>query len=115
MSGDSTWRPSGAPYSLTAPDRFAVVHFWASWNGIDRAMDSALRSLAFLFDEGFALRSSDFDREENLPLVRKAHVVNLPAIAFVVEGEPQETVIGLRSVDELRSRIEEWRRRAAAI
>lgn len=115
MSDEPGWRPSGAPYDAARPDRFAVVHFWASWNRVDQEMDSRLKRLSDLFDESFALRSCDFDREENKPLVEQARVVNLPALAIVIRGEPHETIIGLRSETELRSRILEWRARTVTV
>lgn len=104
---DSSWRPRSQafPHGSTT----GVVHFWAAWNGYDRAMDQLLSELEREFTSEMPLFSCNFDDPANWALAEAATVVNLPALVLVVEGKPMVTVIGLRPESAVRSTLREWR------
>lgn len=109
------WRPSAVPLRSVDDefDGLVVVHFWASWNRVDRDMDKTLCLLEHSQENScVAFRSCCTDDEANWPLCQDCQVGNLPALAAFVKGKRIATLIGLRPFQELQGKIDEWRKQA---
>lgn len=82
-------------------NRFAVIHFWASWNGYDAQMKeflelhvpAALRNL-------IAFARVDAGREEHRHLCVELGIKNLPFLALYRDGRLSKTVTGTRPARE---------------
>jgi thioredoxin-like negative regulator of GroEL len=89
-----------------------VVHFWASWNGVDRRYNPELAPVQERFGGRVVFRSADVDDPAHAPLIEQCRLVNEPTVAGLVAGECVGTVIGLRTAAELMAWVGEWVRRA---
>jgi hypothetical protein len=102
------WSPSTPP--VTAADFSAgpilVLHYWAVWDLIDRAMDGRLGMLREEYRDRICFRSCDVDRAENNSYIQG--VENVPALGCFICGKWFQSLIGLRSVEELRLVFDGW-------
>ena len=87
---------------------FAVVHFWAVWNSVDRKMDDLIQSLRPRFQDRIAFYALETDPESAHDLCRECEIGNLPALVFFRDGERIETLIGLRRESELVETFNRW-------
>jgi len=92
--------------TVLAGNPVVVLHFWAAWNGYDRRFDLTLAAIRREFEGRAVFRSIDIDEPELVPFCRACAVVNVPALGFFARGERVETVIGMRSGDELRAKLD---------
>jgi thioredoxin-like negative regulator of GroEL len=89
-------------------NRFAVIHFWATWNGYDTKMKGLLRSqipaeLANLISFGMF----DTDPAQHHDMCRQHKVRNLPFLALYRDGLLVRTLTGMRKPDEIIARLRE--------
>jgi thioredoxin-like negative regulator of GroEL len=119
------WRPSSLAVSaeelpqLFAKNRRVVIHFWAAWNAYDRHVDATLRTVRAQFEPQLTFRSVDLTSAEvsGVGLIEFAQslpVLNVPALAWFIDGRLIEVVIGVRPEAELRMKFSEWLQRGAA-
>ena len=86
-------------------NRFAVIHFWAAWNGYDATMEDILeRQIPAEVQELIAFARVDTDRGENQETCRQLQLRNLPSLALYRSGALIEIVTGLREPDEIAER-----------
>jgi len=89
-------------------NRFAVIHFWARWNGYDATMKDVLQSqipveLAALI--GFGML--DTDPSEHHDICRLHELRNLPSLALYRDGSLVLTLTGLREPNEIIAYLRE--------
>jgi thioredoxin-like negative regulator of GroEL len=88
--------------------RFAVVHFWAIWNGYDREMKELLEEHVPLeLRNQIAFGRLDVERSEHWEICRQHKVMNVPFLALYRDGTLAGTLTGMR---EERIIIEHLRR-----
>jgi hypothetical protein len=84
---------SFAPFVST--HRFAVVHFWALWNGYDVGMKHLLEQrLPADLRSQIEFGRLDVDTPENLEICVRHSVSNVPFLAFYRDGVLVETITG---------------------
>ena len=107
-SSKSGWSPSTDAVAPTDFDACPVLilHYWAVWNPHDREMDELLGVLRDEYAGRVCVRSCDTDRAENQPFIRG--IANIPALGCFIRGKWFKSVIGSRSVEELRSLFDGW-------
>ena len=77
--------------------RFAVIHFWASWNGIDQLMTELLETeIPAELRQQLAVASFDIDPEAHHERCRQHDVKQVPFLAFYRDGSLVRTVSGMR-------------------
>lgn len=110
MANDSNaeWSPSTVPVSAAdfAGPPILVLHYWAVWDLIDREMDERLGTLRDEYGDRVCFRSCDVDREQNNSYLQG--VENVPALGCFIRGKWIQSLIGLRSVEELRLVFDGW-------
>lgn len=107
-SSKSEWLPGTPPVVRTDFDACAVLilHYWAIWDLHDRDMDNRLAALRHEYADRICFRSCDTDRAENKPFIQG--IANIPALGCFIRGKWFKSLIGLRSVEELRSVLDDW-------
>jgi thioredoxin-like negative regulator of GroEL len=82
--------------------RFAVIHFWASWNGYDVKMRELLdQDVPPEFRSHIAFGALSIDPEEHWEISRQHKIVNLPFLAFYRDGTLIRTQTGMLRQDDL--------------
>jgi hypothetical protein len=69
-------------------------------------MDKRLAILRVEYPDRLCIRSCDTDRAENQPFIQG--IANIPALGCFIRGKWFKSLIGLRSVEELRSVFDGW-------
>jgi thioredoxin-like negative regulator of GroEL len=106
---------TGATFSeVLAAHPVVVVHFWAAWNQTDRAMDALLQRVRPEFANRIEFRSCDIDDLDSVPIISKARVLNIPTLACFIRGRHHETRVGLRSEQDLGTKLASWSEPAAS-
>ena len=100
---------TGASFSeFVRLNEFAVVHFWAAWNGHDGEMRKVLASqLAAALSKRVAFGTFDTDPPEHHEICRKHNVLGLPFLAFYRNGSFIRKTTGLLSVGALEKHLAE--------
>lgn len=76
--------------------RFAVIHFWAAWNGYYIKMKEMLdNNVPLELRNQIALGRLDVDPPEHWEICRQHHPVNVPFLALYREGRLADTLTGL--------------------
>ena len=102
------WKPDSSP--LVQEDfrhEFLVIHFWASWNGIDRTMNQELAEIRKTASPKIQFRSVDVGEPSHRELCIQAKILNVPSLAFYQFGEHKKTSTGLRSSKEITNWLTE--------
>ena len=104
---------SDAPVSEVTDENFAVeieshrgaavVDLWAEWCGPCRALGPIVRDLAREFDGRVKVAKLDIDN--NPVTTARYNVRSIPTLLFFRDGKLVESVVGLRSKNELAARI----------
>jgi thioredoxin reductase (NADPH) len=95
--------------------RFAVIHFWGSWNGLDHMMQRLLDSqLPEEFRELVAFASFEVDPPAHHELCQQHNVVNVPFLEFYRDGSLIRTLTGLRAPEVITEHVTELVYGAAA-
>jgi thioredoxin-like negative regulator of GroEL len=103
------WAPSSLAVKADDLGNYPVLvlHCWAEWDQPDREMSRRLDVVTSPYADRICFRSCDIDVPENLPFFL-SRLANIPALVCFIRGEWFETVVGLRSEDELRSLFDRW-------
>lgn len=81
----------------------AIVDLWAEWCGPCRALGPIVDELAREFDGQVKVAKLDID--SNPVTTARFNVRSIPTLLFFRDGKLVETVVGLRSRNELAARI----------
>jgi len=77
--------------------RFAIIHFWAVWNGYDVKMKGLLQEHVPLdLRNRIAFGRLDVDPPEHCDLCRQHNLLNIPFLALYRDGVVVETLTGMR-------------------
>jgi thioredoxin 1 len=85
-------------------DKPALVDFWAPWCGPCRAIGPVLEELAKTYEGKVNVVKVNVD--EHPGIAQKYSVRSIPTLLFVKEGQVKETMIGLRSREQLSDLID---------
>ncbi|GAB5404904.1 MAG: hypothetical protein Aurels2KO_31350 [Aureliella sp.] len=108
------WQPSSRAVTVETLDRelsgnrFSILHFWASWNNVDKLMDADLRAIRPDICQEIAFLSMNTDREDAWDFIRSCRIMNLPALGFFKGPAHVDTLSGRRDPDALIRKIQEW-------
>jgi thioredoxin 1 len=82
--------------------RFAIIHFWAAWNGYDIKMREMLEEHVPLeLRNQLAFGRFDVDPPEHWEICRQHNLLNIPFLALYRDGTLVETLTGAREQDVL--------------
>lgn len=84
-----------------------AIHFWATWNRVDREMDHSIRNIVDQFAGCVWFVSCEIDLPENVELCQRFGVSNIPALGLLVSGHPPQLVVGCRESKQLAAEIEQ--------
>lgn len=93
--------------AFVASHRFALIHFWAPWNGHDTVMKNILESEVTNEVHGIAFGRLNTDLPEHFELLRKCEVVALPLLGLFRNGKLIEKVVGLASAQTIIQKLSE--------
>ncbi len=95
LTNDTFWE-------FVRENRFAVVHFWAAWNGHDFMMRNLLESqIPKEVSELIALAQLDIDPHAHQEVCRLHNVLNVPFLALYRGGLLVRTVNGMRTPEAI--------------
>jgi thioredoxin 1 len=81
----------------------AIVDLWAQWCGPCRMLGPIVDDLAREFEGRIKVAKLDIDK--NPVTVARYNVRSIPTLLFFRDGQLLETVVGLRSKNELAARL----------
>jgi thioredoxin 1 len=85
-------------------DRPALVDFWAPWCGPCRAIGPVLEELARTYEGKVNVVKVNVD--DHPAVAQKYSVRSIPTLLFVKDGQVKETLVGLRSKEQLSELID---------
>ncbi len=91
--------------NIITENKFVVIHFWAAWNKYDLMMRERLEELNAKFTGIVVFFGVNVDHLDLVDLIRNANVCNIPAAGYYYNGDLLETIVGLVSADQIKSRI----------
>ena len=80
-----------------------LVDFWAEWCAPCRVQNPILEELA---GEGYRVGKLNVD--ENQEISSRYGVRSIPTLIIFKGGQPVEQMVGVRSKEELKRKIDEW-------
>jgi thioredoxin-like negative regulator of GroEL len=87
-------------------NKFAVVHFWAPWNGYDVEMKKLLATqIPQDLSPNFVIGTLNIDSVEHNHLSRFHEIKNLPFLAFYRDGLLVDALTGMRQADDIVERL----------
>jgi len=101
-AGSMTDLTSASFLSFVQANRYAVVHFWAEWNGYDAKMKDLLEGrIPDDISKNIAFGRFDTGPAEHWEICRELRVLGVPFLAFYRDGKLVKTLSGLREEDVL--------------
>ena len=82
-----------------------MVDLWAPWCGPCRMIAPVVERLAEKYDKRFKFCRLNID--ENQQTAAKYHVMSIPTLMFIKDGQVVETVVGAVSEQVLQPKVEE--------
>lgn len=101
------WKPSTPPLDVTNYEAIRnshariAIHFWASWNRVDRQFDATIRGLSQELRKKVYFMSCDLDDARNEPIARDFAVAALPSLGLMLDGVSVGAIVGARNPDDL--------------
>ncbi len=92
--------------AFTQNNGFAIVQFGFKWNSFDRTMMRTLIELEPEFAGKVALGFIDIDENGTIEVLRQINLVNVPTLTYFQNGEHITTVVGMRTMDDVRQKIQ---------
>jgi thioredoxin 1 len=89
--------------SLKTSDKLIIIDFWAPWCGPCRMMSKTISNLSEKYSDNAIIGKCNV--EDNEEFSEDFDIRNLPTIVFIKNGEVLDKVSGLKSEDELASKI----------
>lgn len=80
-----------------------VIDFWATWCGPCMMLSPIIEEIANERDD---VKICKVDVDQNMELAQQFHVVSIPTIVFLKDGEFIYQMVGLREKDEIVSAID---------
>ena len=88
--------------------KFALVHFWATWNGYDLQIRKIIESqIPSELSQRVAFGALDTDPPEHHEICRRHKILGLPFLAFYRNGSLFRTTTGLRTADSIIENLKE--------
>lgn len=82
-----------------------LVDFWATWCGPCRIQGPIVDALATKFANNDKIKIAKLDVDENNSTAMKYQVMSIPTLIIFKGGEVAETLVGLRSEQDLTDKI----------
>jgi len=82
-----------------------VVDFWAEWCGPCRALTPIIEQLADELEDKIKVAKVNVDEARNVAM--KYGISAIPTVIIFKDGEPQRKFVGLTTLEELKSAVEE--------
>ncbi|MFH1561180.1 MAG: thioredoxin [Patescibacteria group bacterium] len=83
-----------------------VVDFWASWCGPCQMMGPIIEQLAESYKDNSQVKVGKLSVEENQQTASKYQVMSIPTIIFFKNGQAVEQLVGVQSLEALKSKID---------
>lgn len=93
--------------SFIAEEPYVLVEFWAAWCGPCKMMSPVLDEVANVFDGKISVGKINVDDCKDI--AKNCHVLNIPTVVLLKDGEEAGRVVGYMNRDKLVSKIEEMR------
>ena len=104
MASDKIKTVTDGNFDETIKEGLVLVDFWAPWCGPCRMLAPAVDALAEDFNGRATVAKMDVDENPNVP--SRFAIRGIPTLLLFKGGEVAETVVGLRSKEDLAKMIE---------
>lgn len=99
MSDISSLNKETFANAIADTGKTVIVDFWAPWCGPCKALTPVLEEVASELSDGVSIYKVNVD--ENTELAQEHGVQSIPTLLVFKDGNLSETIVGLKSKDEL--------------
>ena len=104
MAGDKIKIMTDSNFDEQTKNGVVLVDFWAPWCGPCRVLAPSVDALATEFDGRAVVAKMDVDENPEVP--GRFAIRGIPTLLLFKNGEVAETIVGLRSKEEIAKMIE---------
>ncbi len=97
-------------FNLAIKKGLTVVDFWATWCMPCQMQAPVLAELKDEYKDKINVIKVNVDEEANEPIATSLDIVSIPTLAFYLDGELKEKVVGLTRHEELKEIIGKYDR-----